>query len=185
MMILKGLLIIAVIIPIVLGALFLISINNNESPTIASEVSRLNIQLIREEVRKVSFGVTEQIGAERRDIIFIRDDGSVLFSPDIGYGEQERSNLSIDDLKRIRSYILESGLLFIDKEDFIPDDESLPDEFIRYTLILTIDNSNKRFQWIEHGSEFDPSNAPPLLIRLKDIIYCSTNKADVYGITCS
>ena len=175
----KGLLLAAIIIPIILAMLFLAStISNNDNLA-----SRIDIQLVREEMKLVSFGVTENVGAERRDILFINNDGSMIFSPELGYGEQERGKVSIDDLKILKSFITDSGLLLIDGEEFIPDE--LPERFVRYTLTIDIDNSNKRYQWVEPTDEFEPSNAPPLLIRLKDMIYCISNKAELYAIRCS
>ncbi len=179
-MISKGLLLASIIIPLILGMLFLVSnlIDNTSNPT-----SRIDVQLVREEMKVVSFGVTENIGAERRDVLFINNDGSIIFSPQIGYGEQERSNISLNDLKMMKSFIMNSGLLFIEEKEFMPNE--LSERFVRYTLTINIDSSNKRFQWIEHSNEFEPSNAPSLLIKLKDMIYCISNKAELYAISCS
>lgn len=179
-MISKGLLLTSIIIPVILGLLFLAS---NTIDNTSDLNNRIDIQLIREEMKLVSFGVTENIGADRRDVLFINNDGSILFSPELGYGEQERGNISINNLKIIKSFITNSGLLFINEEEFRP--EQLPERFVRYTLTINIDSNNKRFQWIESNNEFDPSNTPPLLIKLKDMIYCMTDKAELYGIRCS
>lgn len=180
-MISKGLLVIAIIIPIILGILFIASnIPDNQD---ASIDNRINIQLVREEMQLVSFGVTENVGSERRDILFVDDDGSILFSPELGQGEPERNKISINDLKIIKSFITDSGILLIEEGEFLPN--SLPEKFVRYTLTINIDNTSKRFQWVENKDEFEPSNAPPLLIRLKDMIYCMTGKAELYAIKCS
>ncbi len=179
-MISRGLLLAVIIIPLILAMLFLASslIGNTSNLT-----NRIDVQLVREEMTAVSFGVTENIGAERRDVLFINDDGSMIFSPELGYGEQERDNISINDLKIMKSFITNSGLLLIKEKEFMPNE--LPERFVRYTLTINIDSSNKRFQWVEPTDEFEPSNAPPLLIKLKDMIYCISNKAELYDIRCS
>ncbi len=170
-MVLKWVLISAMVIPIIV-ALVLLNLNNNAP-------ERIDIQLIREEMHIIDFRITENISTKKRDLLFI-DNSSILFNSDNNLSEHTISN---DDLKRLRDFITGAGVLLIDREEFIP--EQLEGQFVRYTLIINIDNHSKRFQWVESDDEFEPSIAPPLIIKLKDIIYCIAKKGELYGIECS
>ncbi len=167
---LRWILVSIVIIPII----FTIILFNN----LFSNSESIDIQFIREEASAI--GIIESIEVEKRDILFINENGKVLFNRN---NITEHSNISNEDLKRLRYFIRESGLLSINKEEFIP--EQLPKQFIRYTLTIKIDNYSKRFQWVENTNEFEPSITPPLLVKLKDTIYCITKRAELYGIKCS
>jgi len=167
---LRWILVSIVIIPII----FTIMLFNN----LFSNSERLDIQFIREEANAIS--IAERIEIEKRDILFIKGNGDVLFNRN---NITEYDNISNEDLKKLRYFIRESGLLSINKEEFIP--EQLPKQFVRYTLTMKVDNYSKRFQWIENTNEFEPSITPPLLIKLKDIIYCITKRAELYSIRCA
>ncbi len=169
-------LLLALVIPIILAIIFLTSSTTRETTSV-----RINMELIREEMRIVDFGAVESIGAIKRDMLFISDDGYALFAQEMEQGKQERIKIRDSDIERMRAFIIDSGLLNIEEREF--GSEDLQGEFVRYTLLIRVNNDEKRFKWVE-SSEFEPSDVPPLLIYLKDMAYCITNKAVLYNITC-
>lgn len=167
----------AIIIPSILAILMVTSLDKAE----VKNYSSINIQLIREEMRTVSFNVVENVGSERRDTLFINNDGVVLFNSETD-GKQERTRLDSNELAKIRALILESGLMYIQENEF---NKSSKELFTRYTLLVSVDSNSKRFQWVEDTLANEPSDVPPLLIYTKDRIYCITGKAELYSISCS
>lgn len=173
-MISRALIAIAGIISIILATLSIASINNVEKSD-----NKINIQLIREEIKLIDFNVVENIGVEESDIITIRNDGVALFD---SKDRSEKLNINTNDLAKLRSLVLESGLMYIPNNEF---NKSTRDTFIKYTLMINVDSEKKEFVWIEDRIEDEPSSVPPLLIHIKDTIYCITGKAELYSIRCS
>lgn len=153
------------LIIVVLLAIFLIL-------TLNKTKNNMTIQLIREEVN---------ISINKKDTLYITSDGVGIFNIN---QENRTININGEQLTRIKGYIMDSGLLNMEINEFKP--VHLPDRFVRYTLIINLDNKTKSFKWVEYESnEFSPSIVPPLLLHLKDMIYCLSNVNEYYNIKCS
>lgn len=169
----KAFLLGSLIIVVVLSILLILTLNKTKND--------MTIQLIREEVSLPKGDINYNLSINKKDTIYITSDGVGLFN----INQQNRTvNIKGEQFTRIKSYIMDSGLLNMEINEFKPD--HLPERFVRYTLVINLDNTIKNFKWIEYESnEFNPSIVPPLLLHLKEMIYCTTNVHEYYNVKCS
>ncbi|MGH9877528.1 MAG: hypothetical protein ACRD5H_07805 [Nitrososphaerales archaeon] len=128
--------------------------------------TEMRIEFIKEEMKRVSFGVTESVGAEKSETLTIMDDGTAFYNVNVEgeRGSQTKFQAGAQELKRIKALIAETGFMQIPREQFEPRDGVM--EFTRYTLTATLGSSTKTIQWVDEESSKD--SVPALLARLKD-----------------
>ena len=128
--------------------------------------TEMRIEFIKEEMRRVSFGVTESVGAEKSETLTITDDGTAFYNVNVEgeRGSQTKFQVDAQELKRMKALIAETGFMQIPKEQFDARDNVT--EFTRYTLTATLGSSTKTIQWVDEESSKD--SVPALLTRLKD-----------------
>jgi hypothetical protein len=131
-----------------------------------STPSDMRISFVKEDMKRVSFGVTENIGSQKSETLIINNDGIAFYTLSVEgeKGSQTKFQTDEDELKRIRALITETGFMQIPKEQFEPRDNVT--EFTRYTLTASFGSSTKTVQWVDDESSKD--SAPALLARLKD-----------------
>ncbi len=141
-----------------------------EQPSLVpiSTSSEVSVQFIMENMRRVSFGVTENIGAEKREILAIGSDGSALYNLDVEgeKREQAKFRVGLEDWKRIKALITETGFLQLPVEQFELNDDAT--EFTRYTLTVTVDSQTKRVQWFDEAASKD--FVPPLVLKIGELL---------------
>lgn len=131
--------------------------------------AKMSIQFTREEMKRVGFGVVERVAADKRESIVIGDDGKGFYTLTQGSNNiQKEFSIDNDTLKRLRSLISDFGLLALDINRDSMDD----DEFLRYTISVNVDGSSKIIRWVERlkMDEMEPSDIPPILIRVRDML---------------
>jgi len=128
--------------------------------------TEMRIEFIKEEMKRVSFGVTESIGAQKSEALTITEDGTAFYNVNVEgeRGSQTKFQADAEELKRIRALIAETGFMQIPKEQFDAGDNVT--EFTRYTLTATLGSNTKTIQWVDEESSKD--SVPALLTRLKD-----------------
>jgi len=159
---------VAAAIPIIIALIIAIpKISPGDQPT-NSTPAQMRIQFAVEEMKRVSFGVTETIGAKKSETLIINNDGTALYNVDVEgeKGSQTRFQVAVQELKRIRAIIAETGFMQISKEQFGPRDNAT--EFTRYTLTASLDGSAKTIQWVDESSSKD--SVPALLTMLRDTL---------------
>jgi hypothetical protein len=165
----KKVTLIAMVVAVILLAIFAMqTISSNTTTNVAT--SNLSIQFIKEEVRRVGFGVVERTAADKSESISIDYEGKGLYTLQRGTESiQKEFRLDDDTVKRIRSLITDYGLLSIDMNRDSIEDE---DHFIRYTLKVNMDGGSKVIRWTERVEKdpFRPSDVPTLLIRIRDVL---------------
>ncbi len=126
----------------------------------------MRIEFVNEEMRRVSFGVTESVGAEKSETLTITEDGTAFYNVNVEGEKASQTKFQADaqELKRIKALIAETGFMQIPKEQFDARDNVT--EFTRYTLTATLGSSTKTIQWVDEESSED--SVPALLTRLKD-----------------
>ena len=128
--------------------------------------TEMRIEFINEEMKRVSFGVTESIGALKSETLTITEDGTAFYNVNVEGERRSQTKFQADaqELKRIKALIAETGFMQIPKEQFDARDDVT--EFTRYTLTATLGSSTKTIQWVDEESSKD--SVPALLTRLKD-----------------
>lgn len=168
MIVSKKVLIAAATIPIIITlviAIPKISPGSDQTATTGTSL-QVRIQFANETMKRVSFGVTENVGAQRSETLIIENDGTAFYSVNAEgeKGSQTRFKVNNDDLKRVKALIVETGFMQIPKEQFAPRDDIT--QFIRYTLTVDLNGNTKTIQWVDEPSAKD--FAPALLANLAD-----------------
>lgn len=173
MIVSKKLLIAFAAIPIIMALLIAIpwispSADQRSASVTSSASSQIRIQFIKEDMRRVSFGVTETIGAEKREVLNIDNDGRAFYNLDIEgeKGAQITFEVNSQELKRIKALVAETGFMQLPQDQFgIKEDV---EEFTRYTLTINLDSQTKRVQWADEPASED--FVPPLVLTIKDLL---------------
>ncbi len=170
MMLSKKVTLVAMVVAVILLAVFAMqTISSNTTANVTT--SNVSIQFVKEEMRRVGFGVVERTAADKSESISIDYEGKGLYTLQRGAESiQKEFRLDDDTVKRIRSLITDYGLLSIDmNRDSIEEGE---DHFMRYTLKVNMDGGSKVIRWVERVEKdpFRPSDVPTLLIRIRDVL---------------
>ena len=168
MIVSKKVLIAVAIIPIMIALVIAIPKISPGDQTATSTTAQMRIQFVKEDMKRVSFGVTETIGAQKSETLIIDNDGSALYNIDVEgeKGSQTRFQVSAQEVKRIKALITETGFMQIPKEQFKV--RANATEFTRYTLTVALDGSMKTVQWIDESASED--FVPALLTMLRDTL---------------
>ncbi len=165
----KKITLVAMTVAVILLAVFAMqTISSNTTTNVTT--SNVSIQFVKEEIRRVGFGVVERAAADKSESISIDYDGKGLYTLQRGAESIQREfRLDNDTVKRIRSLITDYGLLSIDMNRDSIEGE---DHFIRYTLKVNTDGGSKVIRWVERVEKdpFRPSDVPTLLIRIRDVL---------------
>ena len=130
--------------------------------------TEMRISFVKEDMKRVSFGVTENIGSQKSETLIINNDGAAFYTLSVEGEKGSQTKFQVDgqELKRIRALITETGFMQIPKEQFDPRDNAT--EFTRYTLTAAFGSSTKTIQWVNEESSKD--SVPALLTMLKDTL---------------
>jgi hypothetical protein len=93
----------------------------NEIPTTAANYTdNIEIEYTKHQLKKISYGVTERVGAQKTEILYIKNDGDMKYSvTDQGYLKPDvRSKLDETKLDKIKALIKETGFISIPSESF-------------------------------------------------------------------
>ena len=109
-------------IPVIVALLISIPLlTKNEIPTsAANSFDFIEIEYTKHQLKKISYGVTERVGAQKTEILYIKNDGSLKYSiTEQGYLQPDiRSKLDEKKLNKIRALIKETGFIAIPSESF-------------------------------------------------------------------
>ena len=164
----KKALIAAAVIPIIIALVIAIPKISPGGQTVTSEPSQMRIHFVTENMKRISFGVTETIGAQKSETLIISNDGSALYNVNVegGKGSQTKFQVDASELKRIKALVVETGFMQIPKEKF--DARENATEFTRYTLTVSLNGGAKTVKWVDESSSKD--FVPALLYMLRDTL---------------
>ncbi len=150
---------IPVIVALLLSVPLLI---RNEIPiSAANSFDRIEIEYTKHQLKKISYGVTERVGAQKTEILLIKDDGATKYSVnEEGYLRPDiRSTLNDADLDRIKALIKETGFMSIPSESFeVPENVT---EYQKSNVKVTLNGRVNQIFWPEQ--EVTPDFIPPLI----------------------
>jgi len=164
----KKTLIAAASIPIIIALVIAIPKISPGDQTVPSAAAQMRIQFVKEDMKRVSFGVTETIGAQKSETLIINNDGTAFYNVDVEgeKGSQTRFQVNAQEVKLIKALVTETGFMHIPKEEFKVRDNAT--EFTRYTLTVSLDGSTKTVQWVDEPASED--FVPALLTMLRDTL---------------
>jgi len=112
----------------------------------------IEIEYTKHQLKKISFGVTEQVGAQKTEILLIKNNGEVKYSvTKEGYPQPDvKSQLSEEKLRRLTALIKETGFIEIPSESF-PINEDVFD-YEKSNVKITLNGKSKTVHWPEQNA---------------------------------
>ncbi len=152
----------------ILAAIFIV-VPQLTRPEIQSSVVNsedvMTLQYTREHLEKVSFGITQSIGADTAEVLTIQNDGSVVYSlTKNGYSEPDiKYQMSQDELIQLKSLIKETG--FVDIPSIVYHAKPNISDYEKYGIQVTLNGKTVNIQWEDQNAsqEF----IPPIITRVQ------------------
>ena len=118
----------------------------------------ISIEYSKQHLKKISFGLTQSIGADTTEVLTISNDGQTTYSlTKNGYSEPDKKyQLSKDEVKRLTALIKETGFMQIPTTSY-PVKSDL-NEYEKFGLQVTLNGKSINVQWPDQNStqEFIP-----------------------------
>lgn len=118
----------------------------------------MSLQYTKEHLEKVSFGLTQSIGADTAEVLTIQNDGSTVYSlTKNGYSEPDvKYQLSQDELTKLKALIKETG--FVDIPNNVYQVKPDATDYEKYSIQVTFDGQTVNLQWADQNAsqEFVP-----------------------------
>lgn len=134
----------------------------NEIPTSASNYTdNLEIEYTKHQLKKISYGVTERIGAQKTEILYVKNDGEIKYSvTENGYLKPDvRSQLEEVKLNKIKALIKETGFITIPSESFTIMDNAT--EYQKSNVKVTLNGRVNQIHWPQQNVTED--FIPPII----------------------
>ncbi len=161
-------------IPVIVALLIAVPmITKNEIPmSAANSFDKIEIEYTKHQLKIVSFGVTERTGAQKTEILLIKNNGDMKYSvTESGYLQPViKSKLDEKKLDKIRALIKETGFIAIPSESFtILDDVT---EYQKSNVKITLNGRTNQIHWPEQNatSAFIPPIITMVELELDQII---------------
>ena len=148
----------------VVAALLLVTplLLKNEIPTTAANYTdNIEIEYTKHQLKKISYGVTERVGAQKTEILYIKNDGDIKYSvTDQGYLKPDvRSKLDEAKLDKIKALIKETGFIAIPSESFKIMDNAT--EYQKSNVKITLNGRVNQIHWPQQNVTED--FIPPII----------------------
>ena len=144
-----------------MAALFIVvpTLLRPEIPNVAVNPDDIiSIEYSKQHMKKISFGLTQSIGAQKTEVLTISNDGQASYSlTKDGYSEPDKKyQLSKQDVTRLTALVKETGFMQIPQTTF-PVKSDL-DEYEKYGLQVTLNEKSVTVSWPDQNStqEFIP-----------------------------
>jgi hypothetical protein len=144
-----------------LAALFIVvpTLLRPEIPNVAvNSDDVISIEYSKQHLKKISFGLTQNIGAQKTEVLTISNDGQASYSlTKDGYSEPDKKyQISKQDVTRLTGLVKETGFMQIPQTSF-PVKSDL-DEYDKYGLQVTLNGKSVTISWPDQNStqEFIP-----------------------------
>lgn len=141
-------------IPIIVALLISVPLlTKNEIPmSAANSTDIIEIEFTKHQLKKISYGVTERTGAQKTEILLIKNNGDAKYSvTDQGYLQPDiRSELDEKTLNKIKALIKETGFIAIPSESFsILDDVT---DYQKSNVKITLNGRTNQVHWPEQNA---------------------------------
>lgn len=141
-------------IPVIVALLISVPLlTKNEIPmSAANSTDIIEIEFTKHQLKKISYGVTERTGAQKTEILLIKNNGDAKYSvTDQGYLQPDiRSELDEKTLNKIKALIKETGFIAIPSESFsILDDVT---DYQKSNVKITLNGRTNQVHWPEQNA---------------------------------
>jgi len=112
----------------------------------------IEIEYTKHQLKKISFGVTEQVGAQKTEVLLIKNDGEIKYTvTKEGYPQPEiKSKISEEKLRRLTALIKETGFIAIPSESFPVNDNVT--EYQKSNVKITLNRQSNQVHWPEQNA---------------------------------
>ncbi|HET6516761.1 MAG TPA: hypothetical protein VFG25_00855 [Nitrosopumilaceae archaeon] len=141
-------------IPVIFAILIGISlISQPEIPfSAANPNDKIEIEYTKHQLKEVSFGVTERVGAQKSEILSIQNNGDVRYTvTEEGVTKPDKFfKLDEERMKKLTALIKETGFISIPTESF-PVNENVT-EYQKSSLKIMLNGQVKQIHWPEQNA---------------------------------
>ncbi len=150
-------------IPVIVALLISVPLlTKNEIPmSAANSTDIIEIEFTKHQLKKISYGVTERTGAQKTEILLIKNNGDTKYSvTEQGYLQPDiRSKLDEKTFNKIKALIKETGFIAIPSESFsILDDVT---DYQKSNVKITLNGRTNHVHWPEQNATAD--FIPPII----------------------
>jgi len=112
----------------------------------------IRIEYTKHQLKKISFGVTDKVTAQKTEILLIKSNGELEYSvTKEGYPQPEiKSEISAEKLLQLTALIKETGFIAIPSESF-PVKEDVID-YQKSNVKITLNGQTKQIHWPEQNA---------------------------------
>ena len=154
-------------IPIILAILISVPlIIKNEIPiSAANSFDKIEIEYTKHQLKKISYGITERVGSQKTEILYIKNDGEIKYSvTEQGYLQPDiRSKLDKEKLDKLKALIKETGFIAIPSESFSIFDNVT--EYQKSNVKITLNGRVNQIHWPEQNATSD--FIPPIITKVE------------------
>ncbi len=150
----KPIVLVIAAIPVIIAILIAVPlITKSDIPYSAANPNDVvEIEYTKHQLKKISFGVTERIGAQKTEILLIQNNGEIKYTvTEDGYLKPDvRSNLDDQTLRKLKALIKETGFISIPSESF-PIRDNVTD-FQKSSIKITLNGRINQINWPEQNA---------------------------------
>jgi hypothetical protein len=150
-------------IPAILALLIAVPmITNPQVPFSAANADdKISIELIKYDLKKISFGITERLTPQKSETLSISDDGLLRYTLNVPNDPTVEKTMTLDksQVTKLTALVKETGFMQLPM-DSIPADESVT-EYTKFSLKITLNGKTKQIQWPQQNAT--SSFIPPLI----------------------
>ena len=150
-------------IPVVVALLIAVPlITKNEIPVSAANSNdKIEIEYTKHQLKKISNGITERIGAQKTEILLIKNDGDIKYTiTEKGYPQPDiKSKINEKKLNKIKALIKETGFIAIEPNS-ISVLENVTD-YQKSSVKITLNGRVNQIHWPESSATSD--FIPPII----------------------
>ena len=154
-------------IPVIVALLLSVPlIIKNEIPiSAANSFDKIEIEYTKHQLKKISYGITERVGAQKTEILYIKNDGTLKYSvTEQGYLQPDvRSKLDEAKLSKIKALIKETGFMAIPSESFAILENAT--EYQKSNVKIILNGRENQIHWPAQNATSD--FIPPIIIMVE------------------
>ncbi len=141
-------------IPVIVALLLSVPlIMRNEIPiSAANSFDTIEIEYTKHQLKKVSFGITERVGAQKTEILLIKNNGELKYSvTNQGYLQPDiKSKLDEKKLGKLKALIKETGFIAIPSESFSIFENAT--DYLKSNVKVTLNGRVNQIHWPEQNA---------------------------------
>ena len=125
----------------------------------------IEIEYTKHQLKKISFGVTERIGAQKTEILLIKNNGEMKYTvTEDGYPKPDiKSHLDDQKLRKLKALIKQTGFISIPSESF-PIRDNVTD-FQKSNIKITLNGRVNQINWPEQNAT--DKFIPPIILMVE------------------